>query len=228
MKQITRKEYYELFRKEKRKNALKYAMQIREFEIQLYWKRAGYFWAFVSILAGAFFYTMDNCNYTYSFLLANIGFIFSFAWFLVNKGSKYWQSNWECHVDALQDDHIGPLYRIITKPDNTQNYITREGRYSVSKINQLISFYVTILWGISIFVCCLTIASELGLFDSLYKNCKIAEHFTIEGSMAISFFLVTLFFFFSLINSGKSNNKPITVTFQMRESAIDNKQKDEK
>lgn len=78
----------------------------------------------------------------------------------VNKGSKYWQENWENHVDLLEDNVIGPLYKtIITRPDKNKDYkcdgfkdvIIGPAPYSVSKINQIVSLYVVILWCILMF-----------------------------------------------------------------------------
>ena len=42
-----------------------------------------------------------------AYVLACVGLIFSLAWFLTNRGSKYWQENWENHVDMLEDGTTG-------------------------------------------------------------------------------------------------------------------------
>lgn len=39
----------------KKCEALKMALDTRKFEIELYWKRATYFWAFIALAFGAFF-----------------------------------------------------------------------------------------------------------------------------------------------------------------------------
>ena len=87
--------------------ALKNAIKSREFEIQMYWKRASYFWLFVSALwvaYGKLLYDWgyldglqkDNpFQYTTLFLLSCVGLGLSVAWYFVNKGSKFWQENWE-------------------------------------------------------------------------------------------------------------------------------------
>ncbi|WP_442906362.1 RipA family octameric membrane protein [Halomonas sp. MES3-P3E] len=36
-----------------------------------------------------------------------------FPWFCANRGSKFWQKNWEKHVGQLEDKVTGPLYKII-------------------------------------------------------------------------------------------------------------------
>ncbi|WP_440939795.1 RipA family octameric membrane protein, partial [Klebsiella michiganensis] len=35
----------------------------------------------------------------FSLLLSSMGSVFTLSWFLVNRGSKYWQENWENHLD---------------------------------------------------------------------------------------------------------------------------------
>ena len=142
--------------KEKVEKALDHALDIRKFEIELYWKRAMYFWAFIgATLAGygAVQASSIETKNDLSVILACLGIVFSFGWFCVNKGSKKWQENWENHVDLLKDDVTGPLYKVVLgrpKPKGIKPWISRliTGPYgfSVSKINQMISLYVTFLW----------------------------------------------------------------------------------
>lgn len=47
---------------ERAKSALKDAMDIRKFEIDLYWKRATYFWTFISVIYGAYFYIFGKIS----------------------------------------------------------------------------------------------------------------------------------------------------------------------
>ena len=146
--------------------ALKRAEQIRQFEIELYWKRSAYFWTFIALaFAGYGALQLQNKLYNLKepgnlkFLLANLGFVASVAWFLVNRGSKYWQEQWETHVDRLEDCVTGPLYKaVVTRARvneercliKCKRWITRlvagPSKFSVSKINQIGSLYVTIVW----------------------------------------------------------------------------------
>jgi len=165
MNTINEKEYNQFFPPKKREEALKFAFDIRKFEIELYWKRASYFWTLIA--ATLIGYTtvaqrQNSINEIQSHettgpilvLLSCIGIVFSFGWFLVNKGSKYWHENWENHVDMLEDDIIGPLYKtVLSRPDpppksedRAKRFFTGPGTYSVSKINQLTSFYIFLLW----------------------------------------------------------------------------------
>lgn len=128
----------------KAKRAFEKAWEIRNFEIELYWKRATYFWAFIaSTFAGYFalvnsdnYLKPDKYNHVDVYFLICIGFILSIAWLLTNKGSKAWQRQWEVHVDLLEDKFTGPLYKTV-HPTET---------YSVSKINEIVSIVFTMIW----------------------------------------------------------------------------------
>lgn len=134
-RRITREEYLSLFPDDKESNserkrfqALKEAQEIRKFEISLYWKRTGFFWAFITIIYTAFFHVLCkyiDCPCGYALFvpvisaLAGLGFFFSAAWHMVNKGSKFWQKNWEKHVSLLEKSEIGPLYDVFSDPKGT-------------------------------------------------------------------------------------------------------------
>lgn len=140
------------------KKALDMALDTRKFEIELYWKRATYFWAFIALAFGAYFMVFKEFDlkskqpafYNEALLAISIfGLFLSCCWYLVNKGAKYWQENWEKHVDLLEDEIMGPLYK--TTVDNKQNWIHVINpfcsyRYSVGKINLLLSSFVIVVW----------------------------------------------------------------------------------
>lgn len=154
----SQEQYNKDFKDDKKKYtaALEHALGIRKFEIELYWKRATYFWAFIgATLAGygAIQASSIETKNELSVILACLGIVFSFGWFCVNKGSKKWHENWENHVDLLEDDVTGPLYKVVLgrhKPkgikESIYRLITGPYEFSVSKINQMISLYVTFLW----------------------------------------------------------------------------------
>lgn len=139
-----------------RKNALTVALDVRKFEIELYWKRATYFWTFIAAaLAGfAAIQASSMSNKTdMSVILACLGIVFSIGWLCVNRGSKHWQENWENHVDMLEDKECGPIYKVIltrsepsNKSETIEHLLNGPSPISVSKVNQIISLYVSILW----------------------------------------------------------------------------------
>jgi len=170
--------------------ALAYALDIRKFEIELYWKRATYFWAFIaSAFAGyALTYRKSTDNDPWlSLLFSALGFVFSFAWYLANRGSKFWQNNWERHVDLLEDITLGPLYKVIAVETISGNILNSPGQFSVSKINQILSVFVTVIWGI--------------LF--------MRSFFPVD-CYKLTLFLITISFLFLLYWFGKSSNQITT------------------
>ncbi len=154
------KEYDLNFKKptKKLKQAFKQVCAMRQFEIKLYWERAKYFWTLIGVAFAGYFVIstkekIGEYDYFYTMIIAGIGFIFSFAWHLANKGSKYWQENWENHLDLLEDDVTGPLYKTILQrplkgdpPSLIEKIITGPAAFSVSKINQWVSAFVIFIW----------------------------------------------------------------------------------
>lgn len=90
---ITLEEYKEIFKDENiKKEALKQALDIRKFEIELYWKRATYFWAFIAATFAGYFVIMGSTsellkvNHTREvilFLLNSLGLLFSIGWYIM-------------------------------------------------------------------------------------------------------------------------------------------------
>jgi hypothetical protein len=136
--------------------ALQHALDIRKFEIGLYWQRATYFWALIAAAFAGYFAVLaaEHMSVTdkgfNAFVIACLGIIFSLSWFLANRGSKYWQENWENHVDMLEDGITGPLYKTILHRPRTENLLSRaiEGPapFSVSQINQWVSLFTLVIW----------------------------------------------------------------------------------
>ncbi|EGQ9247977.1 hypothetical protein CGH85_23675 [Vibrio parahaemolyticus] len=129
---------------------------IRKFEIELYWKRATYFWALIVVAFAGYFSVLSTDvtkvenKYFLSLVIACIGFVFTFAWFLSCRGSKYWQENWENHMDLLEDAITGPLYKtLLERPDPKpffERLVTGPLSVSVSKVNQWVAVFVLFCW----------------------------------------------------------------------------------
>lgn len=130
--------------------ALAVALDVRKFEIELYWKRAAYFWVFTgAALAGHLAVLADKTSdrHPEAMLLTScVGLVFAFAWYLVNRASKFWQSNWEAHVDLLEDEVSGPLYKTVLSDGTPWWHLHGAYQFSVSKINQLLSLYVVLVF----------------------------------------------------------------------------------
>ena len=154
------------------------AHDIRKFEIQMYWTRSAYLWALqAASLAGlaAILATTekisvackeDDCTALMRLLVIIAIWFFgtfsAYVWIMLLKGAKFWQDNWERHVDYLEDDFSGSLYKTYASnaPVNP---------YSVTKLNlamALFSFMIWIAVGSAGFV--VLLPSHLWLLPLLY------------------------------------------------------------
>jgi len=123
------------------KEAYSKAHDIRKFEIDLYWKRANYFWVFMTALSGLIGFSFNSSNEFIKLLtpaLSIMGFIFGLAFLAANQGSKFWQENWEKNLDMLEFYISGDLYKITAKLDLPKP--------SVSKINIYVAKTLCLLW----------------------------------------------------------------------------------
>lgn len=131
-----------------RKRAFEVALKARQQEINLYWTRANYFMtAFATLGGSAVVVAVLGATlfkgwiiYPILYVIEWIGVVLAVAWLYVNRGSKYWQVNWEKYVDGLGKDIIGPLFNCLTEEKGCDR------RYSVSKINMIISQYILAIW----------------------------------------------------------------------------------
>ncbi len=131
-------------------------LDIRKFEIELFWKRTTFFWTTnAAILAGYFSIfpkdsAIDENRVKIMVSLGCLGFLFSLGWYFANRGSKFWQQNWEKHLDCMEDDIVGPLYKttIVTEyyRDKRRNLLLSAYPFSVSKITMYLSLSLVLFW----------------------------------------------------------------------------------
>jgi hypothetical protein len=130
--------------------ALRVALDIRKFEIELYWKRAAYFWTFIAATLAGYVLLQQKAgpdSFEATYMVTCLGFTFSLAWYFVNRGSKSWQRNWEAQVDLLEDEVIGPLYKSEINRYGSKFWdLTAGYHFSPSRINQLLGVFVTVVW----------------------------------------------------------------------------------
>jgi hypothetical protein len=122
--------------KEKAKRAFEMVVQTRQFEIELYWKRAAYFWAFIVSVFAAYVALQKDGSTDAILAIIVLGFVISMAWLFSNIGSKQWQRHWEKHLDLLEDRFVGPLYKTV--------FFRKT--FSVSKLNDIVSGTVVVAW----------------------------------------------------------------------------------
>ena len=175
-----------------REKTLEKAWQVRDFEIKLYWERAKYFWAFIASTFAGYFISLGGPSKDFKelpFIIIIIGIIFSLAWTLVNIGSKNWQKNWELHIDRLEENFTGPLYRTVLDIKN----------YSVSRINIITSIFIIVIW--------------ILLAISFFINNKHTLNWII-----ISFTLIiAIFFIWILLHLGRTGRSKKKNIFKIRD-----------
>ncbi|EFG8403937.1 hypothetical protein BL808_001312 [Escherichia coli] len=190
---------------DKNQLSLEKAHEIRKFEIELYWKRTAYFWTLIAAIFAGYFLLASrnpieiiNNGNLFLIFIASIGFIFSFGWFLVNKGSKFWQENWEFHIDKLENEITGPLYKTVLHRDASMSAnndildnLLAPKSFSVSKVNQFIAIYTMTAWVILMFL------PSISLCNILF--------------MAFFFFMVYYFMYKKSASDIKENEKPMKI-----------------
>lgn len=123
-------------------SALRRAYALRTFEIEHYWKRATYFWGFQIAIFAAFglLWKADTNANPWGLItvaLSGLGVLTAVANSLSASGSKFWQENWEHHIDMLEDNVEGRLHKTVW---------LRDGRvcFSVSRINRTLGSLIII------------------------------------------------------------------------------------
>ncbi|TKK15549.1 RipA family octameric membrane protein [Pantoea agglomerans] len=182
---------------------------IRKFEIEMYWKRATYFWTIIAIIFTGYFALASVNSFpfknAFSLLLSSMGSVFTLSWFLVNRGSKYWQENWENHLDLMENGITGPLYKTVlsrpsveakkntpqlasTNKDFIDEYITGPKKISASKVNQLVAFYLLGIWLILVIIT-LTNISQLSFWSEPTMELVLSIGILIWSAIATSLML---------------------------------------
>lgn len=186
LRNVPEDEYIETFianaTEEQLQKAYEVAWSAKNFEIENYWRRATYFWAFQVASFAAYFgvfnsdFYSDNKEVLYCVIC--IGFVTSFAWSLINNGSKSWQRNWENHVDMLEDGVTGPLYKTVSVKNT----------FSVSKINETVSYFITSIW---------VLLGSKYLFENIRFSCNEVceiEWLVIFSTLSVIYFCGAMLF----------------------------------
>lgn len=120
--------------------ALARAHELRKFEIENYWKRSNYFWLFQAAALTLTGLVYSRAGGTALLLLpAGLGVVTAQVGWLTARGSKFWQSNWESHVDFLEPELEGKLTQIILHQKDSV-------RSSVSKVNERLYSLLLLAW----------------------------------------------------------------------------------
>jgi len=89
--------------------------------------------------------------------------ITGFAGYLTARGSKFWQENWEKHIDVLEHEIKDRLTQVIIG--------TRPPQFSVSRTNQSLLLLLTYGWGVLLLFAAIPQAGKfLADSRSLYRG----------------------------------------------------------
>ncbi|MBR1536436.1 MAG: hypothetical protein IJ630_05825 [Treponema sp.] len=235
------------------KTAYKQAADIRKFEIDLFWKRGTYYWAFILAAFTAHFTLLGMIFSTFGkevknelslknmcalpglslFALAVTAFFcffFSLAWTLVNKGSKFWQKNWEAHIDMLEENVTGNLYKTFLntnfkceeKAFSKNPLCYKAYDYSVTTITTLTSILLTIVSG-GLF--CFYV--ELFIFRCVNKQIQANNLLTWIVPICTIVFLTVIyaiFYFETVGNNFQKNKNTVNRWHQRSKNYADNHQ----
>jgi len=123
---------------------LRISVETRALEINLFWQRSLFFWGF-TIAAGAGFLETYTKGSGIALVISCFGMVCTFAWSLVNRGSKYWQENWENKAEAAAVDVLGGSLFGNPAPIHSRRLLGAK-RFSVSHLTTALSDFVFVGW----------------------------------------------------------------------------------
>ncbi|MBA0215333.1 RipA family octameric membrane protein [Pectobacterium brasiliense] len=185
------------------KEAYEKSHQIRNLELDLYWKRATYCWTLIAALitiCGLLFSTYfksENVNDRDESILIFIGGISMVGVFvtiissLIFRSGEYWKRNWESHVSMLEPLFSGRIYSTHIVPSRYRSSISK---LNTSLFNIILCCWIVIL-GILIFI---KYGNDRNLFITSFL------------SLFILFFLILLII--SIVTISKNKDTKFLIT----------------
>lgn len=128
---------------EQKREILKYASEVRKFEIERFWQRSLFFWGFIG--AAFIAYAQLAGKEDLSFLISCFGLVCSVAWTLQNRGSKYWQEAWETKVKSVEQDVLGVALFSHHEPLQHKGFWGAR-TFSVTKLAIALSDFTVLVW----------------------------------------------------------------------------------
>jgi hypothetical protein len=118
-------------------------------EINLFWSRGLYFWAFVAVAFAAYSQVAPDKLFERQ-LISSFGFLLSTCWLLANLGGKYWQGVWERRVVEFELEITGKLYGRNRADDDEMQQAkscnSKGRRFSVSRLAISVSAICLTFW----------------------------------------------------------------------------------
>lgn len=132
---------------EQNRQILEYAVDVRKFEIGLFWTRSLFFWGFTTTALTAYRASLHLGSNAVQFGAACAGLVCGVTWTLVNRSSKYWHTVWERKVESRQQAAIDDdLFSVKTNPVIAENWFWGAKHYSVSKLAIAFSDFTVVIW----------------------------------------------------------------------------------
>jgi hypothetical protein len=158
---------------EKKLKTLEIADEVRRFEIGLFWTRSLFFWGFSATALAAYGGALHAKATGFQFGAGCVGLVCATAWTLVNRGSKYWQENWERKADLAQVP-IQLSVELFAAPERQpairEGWLWRAKHFSVSGATIAFSDFTVLVWlglilaATPLRVCIPLWAKEAGIF----------------------------------------------------------------
>ncbi len=128
---------------------LELALSVRNFEIELVWKRATYFWG-IQLVFGTMIAIVITGNKVEGsnllvFILMAFGALMSLINYLSFRGSKYWQDAWEHKLHVL-DEASQHSRRLFVDYSPVRRHFFGAGDWSVSKLAALANLSMLVFW----------------------------------------------------------------------------------
>jgi hypothetical protein len=135
------------FYKGSKEKAFEVALKIRNLEYEMYWKRSSFCWVIVGAALVAFHALYEKADFGTRYALACLGFLFSVAWYLINRASAAWLRNWDAHVEILEDAVIGPLFKsVMNRRILKDEHLLLPFPFSPQRINNILALAVAGVW----------------------------------------------------------------------------------
>ena len=167
----------------------KVAVATRNFEIELFWKRATFFWAFItSAFIG--FAALKKDNPGYALVIADFGLVCSFAWTLANRGSKYWYEAWEQKLSELEQRLGSQMFFKMEDKIGTKVPWLSGHRFSVSKLAIGLSDFTCFIWGV------IVIRETISDFEVIKNFCNVVCNPRIDITVLSFAYMVYMFLCF--------------------------------
>lgn len=142
-----------------RKEALANAIARCDNEHELVWRKATFFWALFAVVFASYgvalksleSHTYDSItSSTFLVCIASLGIYTATAWVYVLKSARFWYKCYERHIQYLEDEHQGKLYKTFSHlyPFGWLDKIMGFNPISSSKVEQQLGILITGFWAL--------------------------------------------------------------------------------